>query len=143
MSDLPEVLERTLHETHDWLNDLAARLGWEDRRACWRVLSVSLHMMRDRMATPEVAHLGAQLPTMVRGAYYEGWRPAAEGSLPHDLGSFLRPLNEAFDAVPAFDAERAFAAVVALLRERITEGEMQHVKRMMPQDVAAIWDTAA
>ncbi|MFO7855678.1 MAG: DUF2267 domain-containing protein [Paracoccaceae bacterium] len=143
MSDRPEVLERTLHETHDWLNDLAARLGWEDRRACWRVLRVSLHMLRDRMATAEVAHLGAQMPTLLRGVYYEGWRPAGEGALPHDAERFLRPLADAFDAVPGFDAERAFAAVVGLLRARIAEGEMRHVRQMMPKDVAAIWDEAA
>jgi uncharacterized protein (DUF2267 family) len=32
-----------------------------------------LHVLRDRLTPEQAVHLGAQLPILVRGVYYEGW----------------------------------------------------------------------
>ena len=31
--------------------------------------------LRDRLPLVEASHLGAQLPMLIRGRYYEGWSP--------------------------------------------------------------------
>ena len=36
-----------------------------------------LRAFRDRLPVSEAAHFGAQLPMLVRGFYYEHWKPAS------------------------------------------------------------------
>ena len=37
-----------------------------------------LHAVRDRLQVNDAVSLGAQLPELLRGAYYEQWRPAKQ-----------------------------------------------------------------
>jgi uncharacterized protein (DUF2267 family) len=54
------------------------QLHLEDRHHAYVALRAVLHALRDRLP-PEVAvHLGAQLPILVRGIYYEGWHMAGK-----------------------------------------------------------------
>src|SRR5262245_36403346 len=65
-----DVFDRTLQTTHVWLNELMDSLG-SDRQAAWHVLGAVLHALRDRLPPGLAAHLGAQLPLLVRGLYYD------------------------------------------------------------------------
>jgi uncharacterized protein (DUF2267 family) len=67
------ALDHTVQETNVWLKAVAEQLHFEDRHHAYNALRAVLHTLRDRLP-PEVAvHLGAQLPTLMRGIYYEGW----------------------------------------------------------------------
>jgi len=48
----------------------AETIGMDERRA-YNALRAVLHALRDRLTTEEIAQFGAQLPTFVRGVYYE------------------------------------------------------------------------
>ena len=48
-----------------------------DRRSAYRALRSVLHVLRDRLTPEQAVHLGAQLPLLVRGIFYDGWRIAA------------------------------------------------------------------
>ncbi|RKZ33892.1 MAG: hypothetical protein DRQ37_08340, partial [Gammaproteobacteria bacterium] len=71
------VFDETVHATNTWLHEITSRLGWDDRRKGYRALRASLHALRDRMPVTEAAHISAQLPLLLRGTFYEGWRPSA------------------------------------------------------------------
>lgn len=68
-----EVFDASLQKTQVWLNDLMSELGWEEKpqKACL-ALRTALHALRDRLTNEEAVHLGAQLPILIRGIYYEG-----------------------------------------------------------------------
>ena len=72
-----EGLERTVQLTHIWINDLDRRLKWNDKARSYRLLKAVLHSLRDSLHVKEVADLGAQLPALLRGAFYEQWKPLA------------------------------------------------------------------
>jgi uncharacterized protein (DUF2267 family) len=72
-----ESIDHTVQLTHVWINDLDARLGWENKHRSYRLLRTVLQALRDWLPTNEAASFGAQLPELLRGVYYEHWRPAA------------------------------------------------------------------
>jgi uncharacterized protein (DUF2267 family) len=78
-----DVFDKTLQTTNIWLDEITERLG-PDRQVAWKVLSTVLHKLRDRLTIGLAASLGAQLPLLVRGAYYDQFEPA---KLPSDCDS--------------------------------------------------------
>ena len=70
-----EALEHTAQLTHVWINALDERLGWNDKARAYRLLKIVLQAVRDWLPHEAAADLAAQLPTLLRGAYYEQWRP--------------------------------------------------------------------
>ena len=72
-----EVFDTTLQETNHWLKLMMGELGTDSRRTAFGALRGALHALRDRIDVDNAAHLGAQMPMLLRGAYYEGWHPAA------------------------------------------------------------------
>lgn len=68
-------LDHAVHTANEWLADVAARFETGDQRFVLRITRAWLHGVRDRLPVVEAAHLGAQLPELLRGLYYEGWDP--------------------------------------------------------------------
>lgn len=138
MSTGIEAFDHSLQLTNLWLNDLMRRLGTEDRHLAYLALRTTLHALRDRLAVDEAAHLGAQLPMLVRGLYYEGWRPAGKPAKERSREAFLAHIQAEAHALD-FDPEPAARAVFGLLAARITAGEIQDVQGMLPQPVRELW----
>jgi uncharacterized protein (DUF2267 family) len=138
MSTGIEAFDHSLQLTNLWLKDLTRRLGTEDRHLAYLALRTTLHALRDRLAVDEAAHLGAQLPMLVRGLYYEGWRPAGKPAKERSREAFLAHVRAEAHALD-FDPEPAARAVFGLLAERITAGEIQDVKGMLPQPIRELW----
>jgi uncharacterized protein (DUF2267 family) len=139
MTGLP-VFDETVHITNTWLHEITSRLGWDDRQKGYRVLRASLHALRDRMPVAEAAQFSAQLPILLRGIFFEGWRPSATPAKAHSVDEFLSGLRSAFSEDHDFDAEAAFREVISVMKFHISAGEMEDVRRTMPMEIKALWD---
>src|SRR6266851_4782007 len=74
-----EVFDTTVQKTNIWLKDIMQALGWEDRHKAYVALRITLHALRDRLTPEEASQLGAQLPMLIRGLYYEaGHQPGSQ-----------------------------------------------------------------
>jgi uncharacterized protein (DUF2267 family) len=71
------VFATTLDKTNRPLKEIET-YGWPKarRNQSYAVFRAVLHALRDRL-TVEAALLAAQLPMLIRGLYYEGWKPAS------------------------------------------------------------------
>ena len=136
-----EGLERTVQLTHIWINDLDRRLEWNDKARSYRLLKAVLHSLRDSLNVKEVADLGAQLPALLRGAYYEQWKPASgeRRSGKGNVDEFLAQVQLSFIKDPLPNPAGAIMAVFHLLTKKITEGEIEDVKRCLPVEIRAFW----
>jgi uncharacterized protein (DUF2267 family) len=133
-----DAFEHSLQRTNVWLKDLMARLDTDDRHVAYLALRATLHALRDRLTVDEAAHLGAQLPMLVRGLYYEGWRPAGKPLKEHSRDAFLAHV-EGEARNPNFQAEPAVRAVFGLLAERVSAGEIEDVKSSLPRPIRDFW----
>ena len=88
------------------------------------------------------AHLGAELPLLVRGAYYDQFRPSAQPMEIRDLNAFLeRIAADLADARPV-DPRDALQAVLATLSRHIPRGQLDKVQQSLPRDVRDFWHSA-
>jgi uncharacterized protein (DUF2267 family) len=86
-----DVFDKTLQSTNIWLDEISAAIG-PDRKLAWKVLSVVLHKLRDRLPLNLSAHLGAELPILVRGIYYDQFEPAKQ-PVEWDVEAFMHEVS--------------------------------------------------
>ena len=136
-----EVFDKTLQTTNIWLNELMDRLG-PDRQLAWKALSVVLHKLRDRRPLELSAHLGAQLPLLVRGIYYDQFEP---GRIPADCRSpeeFTEEVAEWLSDARPVDPADAIAAVFGVLERHLSEGQVAKIRGALPKGIRMLWDGA-
>lgn len=134
-----EAVEHTVQLTHVWINALDERLGWNNKPRAYRLLKAVLHGARDCLPHDEAADLAAQLPTLLRGVFYEQWRPVHTPVRQRKRDDFLARVDVAFAADPLADTAAAVGAVFDLLSEKISLGEVEKVRGRLPQDVRQLW----
>lgn len=138
-----ESIDHTVQLTHTWINDLDKRLGWDSKWRSYRLLRTVLQTLRDWLPINEAADLAAQLPELLRGVYYEHWRPAKVPVKDRTKADFLARVDAAFQTDPLDFTSDAVFAVFATLSDRISDGEIEDVRNSLPADLRALWPTAA
>jgi uncharacterized protein (DUF2267 family) len=135
-----DVFDTTLQKTHLWLNEIMTELGWEDNRH-WAYLALRtvLHTLRDHLTVEEAMHLGAQLPMLIRGFYYEGWTLTGKPVKERRKEEFLAHIRHAFRNDERIDPEEVVRAVFRVLSRRVTEGEISDVKHLLPAALRDLW----
>jgi uncharacterized protein (DUF2267 family) len=139
MSTGLDVFDTTVQKTNVWLKDIMEELGWEDRHRAYEGLRVTLHALRDRLTVEEAVQLGAQLPLLIRGMYYEGWTPHDKPHKTRHIDEFLAPLRVYFRNDPRIKVEAVARAVLRVLAQSISPGELQDIQRIMPEELNTLW----
>jgi uncharacterized protein (DUF2267 family) len=134
-----EGLERTVQLTHIWINDLNDRLCWNDKSRAYRLLKAVLHTLRDWLKVDESANFAAQLPGLLRGAYYEQWRPATTPVTKRNRQEFLDRVERDFKRDPLFNTAECVTTVFQLLSDKITPGEIDDVRQALPAEIREMW----
>jgi len=127
-----------VQETNEWLGELEQDLHTEDRQRAYISLRSVLQALRDRLPPPEAVHLGAQLPMLLRGMYYEGWTMTGK-PLKADREEFLERIAEGIVTSGPVDPEREARAVFRILARRISAGEIQDVTGSLPLGLRELW----
>lgn len=135
-----DVFDTTVQATLPWVKALQAELGWEDRHHVFQGLRATLHALRDRLTVDEAAHLGAQLPILLGGFYYESWRPARNPRKDRTKAEFLSHVKEYFTRIdPDLEVETLVRAVFKVLSQRVTAGEIADILGMLPPELRELW----
>ena len=144
MTQLSQIWEKTLQKSNLWVKELADELGWADMNNALVALRAVLHALRDRLPTNEAAQLAAQLPLLIKGVYYDGWDPSGTPVKARTKEEFLALVRKPLErSVPGVDAERVTRAAFRLIAGRVSEGEIQDVRGILPQELAELWPEQA
>jgi uncharacterized protein (DUF2267 family) len=133
------VFDTTLQETNTWLKALEARLKPCTRQQAYGALRAVLHVLRDRLPLEAVAGLSAQLPMLVRGLYFEGWRPADGLRRIDDPQEFAEVVQ--IRLPPAFPRQPndVIEAVFAVVGEHLDPGETHKLVTHLPRSLRTFW----
>jgi uncharacterized protein (DUF2267 family) len=133
----PAIIERSAEKANIWLKDVASELGDDDRQYAYRALRAVLHVIRDRLTIYVAARLAAQLPTLIRGIYYEDWDPSRTPMPPHTVDTFLEHVVSEGRFSGETEASAAVTAVAAVMHRRLTPSEIDAILAVMPEKFRA------
>lgn len=135
-----ESIDKTVQLTHEWINEIEAELQVQDKHFAFQSLRAVLHVLRDRLPLQEAAHLGSQLPQLIRGIYYENFNPRQLPVKDRKAEEFLGRILEQMPGWDIIDPERIARSVFQVLKRRISEGEIRDVRANFPKAIAPLWD---
>jgi uncharacterized protein (DUF2267 family) len=139
MSERLEFIDHASQTAQKWIKDLAEDLQWVDGHKVFRLLRATLHAVRDWLQVNEAVQLGAQLPTLIRGVYYEGWKPHATPAKPRSRDAFLTRIGVEMSPEVVWALDDAVSTVFAFLSRHVSAGEIADVVAGMPADLQALW----
>lgn len=146
MQDKPTIIERSNQETHLWLKEIADHMGEPgDQNLAYHALRTVIRVVRDALIPDEALDLSSQLPTFVRGVYFEGYRLANKPTPLRSREAFLEAVSSQAERETNYDAdpEKAARAVFAVLGEKLSPGQAQQVKEMLHKEVQELWPELA
>jgi uncharacterized protein (DUF2267 family) len=124
-------------QAQQWVNELAQDMGWSEQNA-HRLLKSVLHTLRDWLTPEEMADLSAQLPTLIRGIYFEGWKPDTP-MWERKKRDFVICVRNSFRYEPDVDIDLAIKAVFKVLDRHISHGEIVQVRNSMKKSLRQLW----
>ena len=136
-----EILDKAVQKTNIWIKDAGAELKWRDPRKACTALRAVLHALRDRVTVEEVVQLGAQLPTFIRGIYYEGWTLKRKPLRDQNKYGFLSAIEKAFGRENALNVDTVHVArsIFRLLNQKISQGEIDDIRAVLPRPIGEFW----
>jgi uncharacterized protein (DUF2267 family) len=133
------VFDTTVQETNLWLKAIMDGLHTDDRHLAYVALRATLHALRDRLGPENAVHLAAQLPMLVRGLYYEGWRLAASQTKERTQADFLDHVRRELPRGSGIDPNVAARAVFGVMWEKLDLGEVGKVIDLLPAELKELW----
>ncbi|WP_299417787.1 DUF2267 domain-containing protein [uncultured Sulfitobacter sp.] len=134
-----EVIDHSVHLTHEWINELAGRLDWTSKRSALRLMRVTLHRIRDHLLVDELAQMSAQLPVMIRGFFFEGWVPKDTPIKERHEEEFITFVGHQMADTSEYRGRDDIKCVFDLLNARLSRGEVEDIRASLPQDLRDMW----
>lgn len=139
---VPPAIAHGVQQIQQWLKELRDNSDLVDEAEALSVLRNVLHQLRDRLTPEEAVELGAQLPVIVRGIYYDGWRPSRTPEKVRSKQAFLDEVT--MKLLPRRLApEPIVKDVFALIAHHCDPGEVGDVIGQLPDELKELWPQSA
>jgi uncharacterized protein (DUF2267 family) len=135
-----EVFDTTLQKANEWRQEIRQEFGTDSRQQAYLILRATLYALRERLPLEPMAHLGAQLPMLIRGFYYEGWSPHL-GIYKWHRDEFLERILVHFvrTDLESVDPETVVRAVFQVLARKMALGKIEKMIHVLPLEFRDLW----
>lgn len=133
------VFDKTLQKSQVWIEEIKKSLESGDENRAYLALRTVLHSLRNHLQINEAIHLGAELPMLLRGLYFEGWDPREKPIRDKDKKDFLNYFRNYFSEETDEEIEKIMKAVFKVLDNKISQGEIKDVRENLPSHIRKIW----
>ncbi|MBD3296997.1 MAG: DUF2267 domain-containing protein [Candidatus Omnitrophica bacterium] len=131
-------LDQSFEKTKEWLKNYRDELHCEDEQEAYVAMRAVLHALRDRLPVEGAANLAAQLPMMLKGVYYESWKPENKPLKIRDQNEFFEKVASELPQNRQYDSKRITESFMKVMKEHVSGGEIEEIKRFFPQDLDAL-----
>jgi uncharacterized protein (DUF2267 family) len=131
------AFEASRQKTNLWLKEICDELRTNSRRQAYAALRAVLHTVRDCLPVEETAKFAGQLPLIVKGLLYDGWHPHEKPARLTKAAFYERVEKRLHGA--GLSAAQASRAVLLVLEARLSTGEIEALKRVLPHEVRDLW----
>ena len=134
------VLEPSLASARQWLSELMTLLELppDEGGQGLRAMRAGLHAIRDRLPAAEVVDLGAQLPALVRGIYYDGWKLTNDPTRIRSRAELIERVERELGD-QRLSAAHVLSSIIELLSRHVSSGEISDVVSTLPRSIAELW----
>jgi uncharacterized protein (DUF2267 family) len=123
-----DVFGPATEKANAWIRDLLCAGDFVNAHQAYQVFRAVSHALRDQLNVEESAHLASQIPLVLRGVYFEGWRPAVPHIHVGTPESFYKLVSSYYPGRVQIDPSRMCEAFFRTLSLHITEGEMEKIR---------------
>lgn len=140
MAELP-ILENNIHQAMDWIYAIEEACHWdeENQKKAFAILRAVLHELRKLLPLEKAAQLSAQLPLIIRGIFFENWRPHVVVSQEIKKGDFLASIAKALYPYQNIDPEETVRSVFHVLKEKLPAGTLEDILKNMPKEIQELY----
>ena len=130
---------QTLNKSEEWMHDIQCQLGTPNAESVYRATRGTLHALRDQLIPTEATDLAAQLPMLLRGLFFEGYRLTNAPDRIRSCDQFLQRI--ACELQPGADPgpQQAACAVFKAIEHHVSRGEVKDVRNMLPESIRKLW----
>jgi uncharacterized protein (DUF2267 family) len=135
------VFDSHVDTANRWIKQLieSLDLSSDEQPRALHALRAGLHAIRDRLPAAEVLGLSAQLPVVIRGVFFEGWTLSKDPTRIRDRESMIERVARELAPDTRLDASDVLRAVMLLLVEHVSHGEIEHMLATFPKPIATLW----
>lgn len=118
-----------------WVKDMMGELHTDDPHKALHALRAGLHALRDLLTADGAAHLSAQLPTLIRGIFFDGWRPSRAPLRIRRTVDFLPIVREKYAPHADAPADDIIVALFRVLGRHVSVGEVTNLFLSLPEEL--------
>ncbi len=133
------VFDKTVHEANTWLKEISNEMNHPDEQIAYHALRGVLFALRDRIPVEEALDLSSQLPVLIRGIFFEGYKISDKPEKYRDRDEFLNRVNAELEETRGENPENASKAVFKVLGRHVSKGEVDQVCASLPEGVRDMW----
>jgi len=135
------ILENNIHQTMDWIYAVEEACHWDDenQRKAFIALRAVLHQLRDLLALETAAALSSQLPLLIRGIFFENWKPDSNSSKIFERDDFLKKVGKAMYPYRDMDIEKTIKGVFNVLSRKLPPGVFENILQAIPKDIQELY----
>lgn len=131
------TFDHSLDTTKKWLEDVREGLNLPDQQEAFLVMKAVLHTLRDRLTVIQAAEFAAQLPMLLQGVFFHEWTPVGKPEKIRHKNDFINEVAEKL--LGKYPPEEAVEAVFKVIGNRMSEGEIDSVKSILPKEIRELW----
>jgi uncharacterized protein (DUF2267 family) len=133
--------DHATHEGNLWLRKIEENLDLQREGDAYAALRATLHALRDRLMPEDAVHLSAQLPLVVRGLFFEGWKMSRTPTGEDNIEQFCAHIESQLPPHFPLNSRSLARGVFEVMWSELDAGEISKVIERLPHALRTLWPT--